>query len=79
MAFTKNMFELPTFVSIHRGTLKPFGGELDNMFDARFDQHEGEYSREAEHACHKDFRHNTHGKALRNYRPWQFSSIKSIK
>lgn len=75
MAYSKNMFDLPVFVSIHRGTLKPFGGELDNLYDAKFDKYEGSYSREAGHSCRKDFRHN----ARKNYRPWQFSSIKSIK
>jgi hypothetical protein len=72
MAFMKNLDDidtLPQFIPIRRGTLKPLGGTLENMFDAKFDKHEGRYSREAGHACRKDFRIN----ARRNYRPWQFS------
>jgi hypothetical protein len=35
----------PYFVSMHKGILKPFGGRLDNLFDSKFDNGEGRYSR----------------------------------
>jgi hypothetical protein len=66
---------LPLFLSSHMATLKAFGGTVDSLYDARFDDHEGGPSRNARHACRKDFRANSN----RNYRVWRFHSIKSIK
>ena len=57
----------PPFVSMHRGVLKILGGTENNLYDARFDNYEGDHKRFAATVCRKDFRANSR----RDYRPWQ--------
>lgn len=79
MAHLKNVLmdteHLPVSLSSRMAILKAFGGTVKGLYDASFDHNEGKPSRDARHACRKDFRTN----GSRNYRIWQFHSIKSIK
>jgi hypothetical protein len=79
MAHLKNVKEdtehLPFFIPSRKAILKAYGGPVDSLYDSSFDDHEAKSSRNARHACRKDFRIN----GSRNYRAWQFHSIITIK
>jgi hypothetical protein len=66
---------LPMFVSNRKGTLKPFGGPLKNLYNLHAYDDPNHRSRMATCYTRKDFRINGH----RNYRPWRQQQIKSIK
>jgi hypothetical protein len=70
--------EVPVKISMRLSALSIYGGSLSNLNKSHRLDHEciqGHRSRLAGTACRKDFRTNGH----RNYRPWQFASVRSIK
>jgi hypothetical protein len=60
----------PVFVPFRKSALVALGGSMKNLNDSRRLDHECVHthqSRDAGHACKKDFRVN----GRRDYRPWQ--------
>lgn len=70
---TMTQLEVPTKVSMRLSALSLYGGSLYNLYKSRRLNHRFNRSRDAEHACRKDFRHN----GSRNYRPWQYASVRT--
>lgn len=54
--------EIPTTVGMHKGLLKPLGGDLKNLYQVRRLDTDRR-SRSAATACHKDY--------STSYRPWR--------
>lgn len=60
--------ELPTKVGMHKGLLKPLGGDLKSLYQVkRLDT--GLRSRNAATSCHKDYG---------TYRPWRKTGLAEL-